>query len=64
MSHDRRAPLSWRNGTIACNERRALARPGQGAASANYWLSFRVVPEGFDTRGLKAAKALLEALAI
>jgi hypothetical protein len=53
-------------GTPRLHEPRTpLARPGQGAASARtagsgVW----VVYEGFDTRDLKGAKALLEELAV
>ena len=52
-------------GTPRRHEPRApLARPGQGAASARTARSgLRLVYEGFDTRDLKEAKALLEELA-
>jgi hypothetical protein len=49
-------------GTPRRNEpRAALARPGQCAASARTACAgLRVFTEGFDTRDLKEAKALLE----
>src|SRR5215831_9078434 len=49
---------------LSLGSRPAVARPGQGAASARTAGSvYGLFTEGFDTRDLREAKALLEELA-
>jgi predicted ATPase len=63
MTEARVAPLH-RNGTTACDERRALRDQGK-VQQARELLApvYGWFTEGFDTRDLKEAKALLEELA-